>query len=384
MALNIFVVVTLILLWQFYRSGFERISCIDAIFACMWVLFSIENYVTNDYYGYCTGFYDESAHVIWEPLYTFLVELCNPMGYVAFNSCVAAFEMFTLCYMFKRFCPKRYLWFGLLIFICDMSNMMTYMCLKRQFFAQMAAMWTLYFMIGSENKRRYLWAIVAFLCAINIHSSAYIALLYFVLPLVRGRMGYKSGIVATLLLAGCMTFQLSGYSDMLTMAFEYTQGNDSDRYGVYIENMEDLQGDYGVGVVQTAFQFFLLIMLIAYNKRVTQVQYWLFLMSITGIMLLSLLVGDLFRLSMYFSIANFFTIPALLDTLDQPLASLRQKALYLFLLLCSLAIAGKSYYNTMTGMKVTYLTAPFKDFPTIFHEAVNPSNYDFDGTREIY
>ncbi len=382
MALNIFVVFTMIMLWQYYRSGFERQSCIDVIFAGMWVLFAIEYHVTNDYFGYSTGFEDQSVHYIWEPLYRTLVELAHPIGFQAFNACVAAFEIFTLCFMFKRFCPRQYMWVGIMIFVLDMGNMMTYMCLKRQFFAQMVAMWTLYFIIGSQNSKRYLWAVITLICAVNIHSASYIAVLYFILPLIKVRIGKKGIALIMLLFVGSMSFQLAGYADLLSSGLELMMGKDSDRYGGYIDDMEDLQGEVTAGKVQVAFQLFYLIVLLIYNKRVTLEQYRLFICSIIGVLFAAMFVGDLYRLSFYFSIANFFTIPMLLTQLDLT-EQLRHKAVYMVLFGVSMAIAGKSYYNTMSGTKVTYMTAHIKDFTTIFDESPDKTLYMFDGTREI-
>lgn len=383
MALNIFVVFTLFMLWQYYRSGFERQSCIDAIFAAMWVLFAIEYHVTNDYYGYSTGFDDPSVHYLWEPLYRWLVEVANPIGFVTFNAIIAAFEIYTLCFMFKRFCPRNYMWVGILIFVLDLTNMMTYMCLKRQFFAQMVAIWALYFTVGTQMRLRYLWATIVLICAVNIHTSAYIALFYFIVPLIKLRIGKKGMVAIALLFVGCMSFQLSGYADMLSTGLDLFLGKDSDRYGLYIEDMDDLQGDWAAGKIQLIIQLFLLVMLLAYNKRVTLEQYWLFLLSIVGILLSVMLVGDLYRLSMYFSILNSFTVPILLTQFDLQTASIRQKSVYALLLSCMLLVAAKSYYNTMSGSKVSYFTAGFRNFTTIFDEAPDMTTYQFDGVREI-
>ena len=383
MALNIFVVFTIFMLWQYYRSGFERQSCIDTIFAAMWVLFAIEYHATNDYYGYSTGFSDPSVHYLWEPLYRWLVEIANPIGFVTFNALVAAFEIFTLCVMFKRFCPRNYMWVGIMIFVLDLTNMMTYMCLKRQFFAQMVAIWALYLTVGTTLRLRYLWAALLLICAGNIHTSAYIGVIYLLVPLIRVRIGIKGMVIVALLFVACTSFQLSGYADMLSTALDLLLGKNSDRYGLYIDDMDDLQGDVMTGKLQLVFQLFFLIMLMIYNKRVTLEQYWLFLLSIVGVLLSVMLVGDLFRLSMYFSIVNFFTIPILLTKFDFQTSSLRQKSVYLLLLSCTLMVAAKSYYNTMSGTKVTYFTAGYREFPTIFHEAPDLTTYQFDGVRDL-
>ena len=384
MSLNIFVVFTLIMLWQYYRSGFEKTSCINAIFAGMWVLFSIEYFVTNDYIVYHTGFYDESIQTIWEPLYRLLLRLFAPLGFTVFNSAVAAFEMFTLCFMFKRFCPKHYMWVGILFFILDVSNMMSYMCFKRQFLAQMVAIWTLYFMIDSQNRFRYAWAAFAFVCAVNIHTSAYAALAYFILPLFRLRIGKIGMSVVGLLFIGSLSFQRAGYSELLDTALTLVQGKDSDRYGSYITDIEDEETeDFAAGKAEIAFNMFYLLLLLYYNRSISRTYFWLFLLSIFSILLRIMLVGDLYRLSFYFSIVNFFTIPILLVQLGQQPSSLLRRAVYLIFLTSMIVIPAKSYYNAMSGSKVSYITARFKKYNTIFDEAPDLTEFQFDGTREI-
>lgn len=96
-----------------------------------------------------------------------------------------------------------------------------------------------------------------------------------------------------------------------------------------------------------------------------------------------MLVGDLYRLSFYFSIVNFFTIPILLVQLGQQPSSLLRRAVYLIFLTSMIVIPAKSYYNAMSGSKVSYITARFKKYNTIFDEAPDLTEFQFDGTREI-
>ncbi|MDE7397673.1 MAG: EpsG family protein, partial [Muribaculum sp.] len=112
MLINILVIFTLLMLYAFYKSKFERTQCIDLIFFAMWVCFAVEYYATTDYNVYYENFDRTYIHVIWEPGYRLLLLLFQPFGFFVFNAVVAAFEMYTLCYMFKRFSPPGYMWIG--------------------------------------------------------------------------------------------------------------------------------------------------------------------------------------------------------------------------------------------------------------------------------
>lgn len=98
MVYNIFVLFSLVMLYLYYYSDYEKESCRKAIFVGMWLLFSIEFYSTKDYEVYYENFSRVHIHSIWEPLYRVLLAFFQPFGFYVFNSCVAAFEFFTaLC-----------------------------------------------------------------------------------------------------------------------------------------------------------------------------------------------------------------------------------------------------------------------------------------------
>ena len=73
MLINILVIFTLLMLYAFYKSKFERTQCIDLIFFAMWVCFAVEYYATTDYNVYYENFDRTYIHVIWEPGYRLLL-----------------------------------------------------------------------------------------------------------------------------------------------------------------------------------------------------------------------------------------------------------------------------------------------------------------------
>lgn len=386
MILNLFVIFSIVMLWCYYRSAYSKEGCINAIFAAMWVLFSIEFYTTTDYTVYYEYFDRPGEHAIWEPLYRLLLQLFQPFGFIVFNSAVSAFNIFTLCFMFKLMAPKRFIWVAILIFILATENMMAFMCLKRQFPAICISLWTLYFIGWSKSRLRWVWAVVTFLCAVNIHTSAYVTLSYFLLPLVRFRIGkVLAGVVAVLFLAG-LSFSLSEYGELMQQAMALVQGGDDDdsRWGVYINDQVDETYDsYLKSVLASAFTIFYMAMIVVYNRRVTERQYWILLMNLISPVLGNVLLGDFYRLLYYYTILMPVSVAILLDYMWDDRRTFARTAVFWLFLGSSLAMPLKWYLYAMTGAKVTYMTIRFKHFQTIFDDEPDKTVYRFEGFRQI-
>ncbi len=384
MLYNIFVIFTIIMLFLYYRSDYERDRCVNVIFGAMWVLFSIEYYTTMDYFVYADNFDRPGMHDLWEPLYQLLLRIFNPVGFTVFNSCMAAFELFTLCYIFNKAVPKNYLWVGLLILILDPQRLFLFMDIKRQFLAMMASLWILYFMIYSTSKLRIVYAIISFVCAINIHTSAYASLAYFIIPLFRFRLNKIMWCVIFVLFIGGLSFKLSEFSEILSAGLELIQNDNlDDRYSYYISEQEKFEEfGLGEGLLSMAYIVLYLTLLLVYNKKASKEQYPWFLMSIIGILLNNILFGSFYRLNCYFEISNIVTIPILINFLGENTdasATLPKRMLYATFLALSLLLPAKTYILTMTGIRVDYTMAKYRYFYTIFDEVPDRNVYEYDG-----
>lgn len=386
MVYNIFVLFSLVMLYLYYYSDYEKESCRKAIFVGMWLLFSIEFYSTKDYEVYYENFSRVHIHSIWEPLYRVLLAFFQPFGFYVFNSCVAAFEFFTLYVFFKHAVPKKYLWLAILMLVLNTEGLFYYMCIKRQFLAICVSLWILYFILYSDNRLRYLWAVVLFICAVNIHTSAYVAVGYFILPLIRFRLNIIFAILVALIYVGSVSFQMSSYSDMLYEMVSLVEDDDmgNNRYGLYVDYQESGQFEKVMaGMFVQLYQISLFVLLLIYNKRVSDTQYKLFLLSIAALIFGNFLVGDFVRLNLYYNIAFLFTTPILLSYIHKDMSSLFVACVYWGFLTLSLMNPVKSYYNAMSGEKVSYMTIKMKHFYTIFDENPDKSSYSFEGERKI-
>ncbi len=371
MVYSVFVIFTAIILCKYHIGNCRNQKLIDAIFFLMWVIFAIEYYTTKDYSVYYNGFYSLRLNENWEPVYRILITIFQPLGFIVFNACVAAFEIFTLCFFFKKIVPPHYRWISLCVLILDTNNLFLLMNFKRQFFAMMVAIWIIYFLLYSAHKYKYVFAVLVFLCAINIHSSAYISAGYFALPLLKRRLNKTAIIVILLIYIASIGFALSSFSDQLMWLLNAT-GSNADYYDAYILQQADYEGtDSGMGFFTKLSNISLLGLLLFYNKDFDDRQYKFLLCSVISFMLMNILKGNFYRLYLYYSIFNIFTVSILLQILKNK----KRQLLYVYMLCLTLAVPVKSYYNAFFSDKITFMTIKYKHFYTIFH--LNPDKKDY-------
>lgn len=337
----------------------------------MWIIFAIEFYTTKDYPVYYEGFYDKREH--WEYIYTVLIQLFKPLGFTTFNATIAAFEIFTFCFIFKKIVPQKYRWVSLAIIILDTNNLFIYMNLKRQFFAMMVSLWIIYFLLYSNYKHKHIFAFLTFLCAINIHSSAYISIGYFVLPFLNSRLNKRGIIIIALIYLASYSFKLSSFSDLLTL-FLTTYSNSAEYYEQYVIQQADYEGsESGIGVFNSLYNIILFTVLLIFNKKFSNTQFKIALCAIFSLILMNILKGNFFRLYLYYSIFNHLAISIILPIL----LTQRKKLIYTTLITLALAISIKSYLNAFILDKVTYMTVKYKHFYTIFDTNPDKKDYKF-------
>lgn len=372
MIYNIFVLFVIICLFLYSSNNYEKSIFLKLIFFSMFVIFSIEFYTTQDYSVYYNGFLKPVKS--WEHLYLFLVKLFNPFGFIAFNSVVSAFEMFTLYFLFRKIIPPKYIWVGVIFLILNTNYFFLYMNLKRQFFAMSFILWVAYFLFYSKDKTilfgynflksHYVYAVICFACATQIHSSAYFAIVLFLLSFVNKKISLSFVILVMLAYAASFTFSLSKYMNILNSLISVT--SDADYYSNYALQQETYETDgRTVTLLYQSFDFILLLLLLLYNKKFKKREYPLLLLSVLSLILFNVLYGNFYRLNFYFSMFNLFTIPLLLS-------KIKNKYIMVAYMMLVLAVPIKLYYNAMFSKdKVTYMTAKYQKFYTIFDSTVD-------------
>ena len=376
------VLLVVIMLWIYKEHNYNDDRYINWIFVFIWFIFAVEFYTTKDYNVYYEGFYNPRSQLHWEFLYRNLNKLFQPVGYVVMNACISAFEIYTLCKMYKLTVKPQYRWIGILIFVLDCTTQMfLYMNFKRQFFAMMASLWIIYFLLYYNGGvlKRYLYAFVAFLCAINIHSAAFITVLYFILPFVKFRLNKIAIIGILLLFIGSYTFKLSMYMNQLYVLLS-ASGSAEDYYEAYLLQQETYEDMSFASVFLNDFaSVSKLILLLLFNKSFDDKFFKLVLLSIISFALYNILKGNFYRINLFFSMMNIFTIPMLCNAIrnykGRYLGTNITKYVYSIFLLMILLYPAKQYYNAMTGTKVTFMTVKYQYFYNIFD--TNPDTKDY-------
>jgi len=371
MAYHLLLIFILYALFYDYKTGFKDEKCTNAIFFAIWVIFSIEFYTTTDYTVYYESFRKQDFQEHWEPLYRFIVTIFQPFGFVSMNSCIAAFEMFTLCVFYKKTVSPEYRWIGILIIVLDCtSGLFLLMNLKRQFFAMMVSLWIVYFLLYYEKKQKYLFAVITFLCAINIHSAAFVSVVYFIIPLLKFKLNKYAIVSLIIIFFFSLSFRLSEYMNQMYVLLGAT-GSDENYYQSYLEQQEEYESfkDNTVFLNQFA-DISKFLLLLFFNKRFDDKIYKLVVLSIVSFALSNVLKGNFFRLNLFFSIFNVFTIPMLVSLIHSYVQYDRQykyKPIFYLFLAMIIIYPTRQYYNAMSGSKTTFMTDKYQYFYTIFH-----------------
>lgn len=370
MVYTLFVLTTIALLVKYHVGNCKDQRLIYITFFLMWIIFSIEYYTTIDYPVYYNGFYDINEK--WEPLYQLLLRTFRPFGFIAFNSCTAAFEMFTLCFVFTKITPPKYRWVVLMILLLNPQELFAYMTVKRQFLAMMFALWIVYFLYFSTNKYRLYFAIATYLCAVNIHTSAYITIIYFIVYFINIRFNKITILLILAFYLLSANYPISQYADQLFFLLELTERGADGFYEIYINEIEDYeQVGRSKSIFYMIYEFLLLSLLLFYNKYYDNRQYKLLMFSVIALILTNILKGNIYRMNFYFSIFHLFTIPVLLQILYQ----LRKTKLIICLIVLGVGMAFRGYYNVFSGNQTTNVTEKYRFFYTIFDKNPDKKTY---------
>lgn len=368
---NVFVVISLALLVAFQKSQYKRNEYLQAIFIGLWAAFSFEYYTTIDYRVYYENFLFPPKD-LWEPVYEFLVRTFRPFGYIGFNAVMAAFEMTTLYFMVTRFVDKKWYWLAIILIIANPDLTFNLMTVKRQFIAICVAIWIPYILILDTSKLKWIKAIVIFFIAINIHTSAYMSLLFFFLPLVKRKPGLIVSILICVLYLGCSGVLLSN-TKMLYHLISYT--GLAGRYEQYIEilNNADMD-DFSTGLVERIYRFVMVTLLALFTPKYTLTQYKIVLISIAGYYFSAILFADLWRLAWFYTV---FT-PVSTAILAKTIWDNYSRYIAAGVIAASLLLPLRQYYLVMSGKTEAHQMFKFHKFYTIFDSKVDKSFYSQD------
>ena len=368
MIYNIYVLLSLVLLYLYYKSNYTKIEYINLIFAGLWVMFSIEYYTTIDYRVYYENF-QFPPKGLWEPIYEWLVTIFRPTGYIFFNACMAAFEIFTICFMVKRLVYKEWYWLAILLFIADPNVVFNFMTVKRQFISMAVAMWIPYVLLFKEGKTRFLYAFIIFLVAVNIHTAAYMSILFFILPFVKKKPGRVVLILVAVLFVCCSGLLVNNFKILYKLL---SLTGMASRYEFYLDILESSDmDDFAVGPVESICRIVSVFGMLWCIPKMSDAEYKITLISIAGYFFAAVLFADMWRLAWYFTMFNCIALPNMIRVFWNEYA----KFISIPILLLILLIPLRQYYNVMSGNSSAHQMYKVQYFYTIFDDKVDKSFY---------
>lgn len=124
-----------------------------------------------------------------EFVYSLIMQLCEPLTYFGYLMVCAVFNLWIFHKYLKRYVPMEWAWLTFAIFLLRMNFAMTYIDTNRQTLAITFTMLGLYMIINPPKQKKNINALygisgLLFLAAINIHTSAVIALPILFFPLL--------------------------------------------------------------------------------------------------------------------------------------------------------------------------------------------------------
>lgn len=160
-------------------------------FFILFVLFGLQYEMTHDWPVYIGRWVEATEGKVSgarkiEVVYAFLMKMCQPLRFFGYLMVCAAFNLCVFYKYYKKYVPIEWVWLGLAVFMLRTNFAFTYIDTNRQTLAITFTMLALYWMIFpiAWKKNKYIIPAILFLCAVNIHTSAIIALPVMIFPII--------------------------------------------------------------------------------------------------------------------------------------------------------------------------------------------------------
>lgn len=187
----IYIIIALIVLVPALAPKKLKSKAIIISMLLMFVLFGLSLEMTQDWSGYYRRFYGENTGELQlESFYVFLMSICKPIGMLGFNIVCALFNLSVYYLYIRKVMPKNYAWIFFAVFMLRIMLGLTMIDTNRQTLAISFVLLGVYIQLFLKDffkQKMVLYYISIFLCflaAVNIHTSAFIALPIIVLSVI--------------------------------------------------------------------------------------------------------------------------------------------------------------------------------------------------------
>lgn len=347
-----FIAILLALLARFQKSKY---GWLEMAFILLTIFMSIRFNFGNDYRSYLDLFleigkynYENLDFVRTEIGWTFLCWIFQPIGFFGMIIVLTIFEYIVIYRLIKKYIPKDWYWFSVLIFTLNTNNMLVFGSMMRQFLAMCIFILAVEFII----KKRWVIAILLVLLASLFHTSALVLLPFSFFGYLNISLTRKKALIwlSIYLLLYFVAVKLLGNYLINFIALEQFE-----KYEVYV-GVEKERVDTGIGVIFNMILYAFLIFHQKYQTKNMKIIFMLFAVSVFFYMFADIapLIG---RLGYYFSIFSMICFPWLFKVIKNNL-------LKYSLMMAFVIIMVKSFISFFDPTGIWYNS--FYTYQTIF------------------
>lgn len=312
----VFCVNVLIVFLAFISNSQRYKVCIYLSLLLLWLLFTCRFNYGNDYQSYRQIFNDANSYSITDSLFSLkhyqgkydvetgwiiLCRLFNPIGFGGLNMILAFINVFTLWMLMRQYVDKSLYWYTLLLYVFSSDFMLIQMSMERQTLVMMLSL----LFIELLKRKKYIFSLLLFFIAIQIHTTAYIYILIFFLFLlnisVTKSMIYLFIVTFTVLVYSAAYLSIE-FNTLVTLLFSKYE-----RYEI-VKSLDDVSFRFNSSFWIMCFFIFMLIRNV--KERTSWENY--FIISTLIMYLFSSLVWIipvLYRVQFYFLMSILVTYP---------------------------------------------------------------------------
>lgn len=296
-----------------------------------------------------------------ELVYSLIMQLCEPLTYFGYLIVCAIFNLWVFYKYLKKYVPVEWAWLTFAIFLLRVNFAMTYIDTNRQTLAITFTMLGLYMIINPpkriKNKKiLYIISILLFLAAINIHTSAVIALPIFFFPLLCKHLNSSYLWLFIVVYIGSFFVNFNAISSVVG---SYMMADESlSSFSHYAEEISVREKSF----VEQGIYAVLLFLLIRLFDRFTSTEKPLVLAVIVFISFQGYAMYTMLRALFFYQVYSIYIIPLLFAIL---LSNKKLKVTYVFLIL----FVMYSIFSFQRDMRNSNMEN-WKNFKTIFQAQI--------------
>ena len=315
-----------------------------------------------------------------EPLFLYLIKATKEFGFFGFKIICAIFDISVIYLFMKRFVNPKYYWLSIFIFLFRIEFGLLFINSIRQSLSLMLTMIGVYFLLTSDNKKRFaigkimnnkliyiLFLLICIFAASLIHRGAIAALIILPIYLISNNIKKISPTVLTVMLIIANTIFLTKYFVNITFLQNYLNLYiGMDNYEGFEHYVEELAvGLDGFSRVEETLKLLMMNGFIICLNKFNKQERFFAISAITYFILAGFLSSTLSRVLEYIYVYIIFVAPTMFTIVNtmkgMAINTLRPLIYILMTMICLYTFKGNlnhKYYERWNNFK-TILSQPY-------------------------